>query len=100
MNKKYRGVDAPTDVLAFSMQEGSFPEIESGLLGDVVISVDRAKIQAEEIGHSMDNELTILLVHGLLHLLGYDHMEQKDAIIMREKEKNIIDNLFTPKTRG
>lgn len=72
------------------MQEGNFLKIDSGILGDIVISVDRAKIQAQELGHSLDRELIILLIHGLLHLLGYDHIEQKDALVMQEKEKKIL----------
>ena len=91
LNRQYRGIDSPTDVLAFSMQEGSFTEINSMLLGDVVISVDSAMRQAEEIDHPLNNELTILLIHGLLHLLGYDHMKQEEEILMKEKEEKIFN---------
>lgn len=73
LNKKWRGQNKPTDVLSFSAQEGmSMPGLEN-ILGDVVISVDRAKAQAEEFGHLLEEELVILFVHGLMHLKGYDH---------------------------
>ncbi|MGA1871085.1 MAG: rRNA maturation RNase YbeY [bacterium] len=91
LNKNYRGIDAPTDVLAFAMQEGSFAEINHGLLGDVVISVDTAERQATEQGHTVERELTILLIHGLLHLVGYDHIEASDAQSMRREEKRILN---------
>ena len=90
LNKRYRGVDSPTDVLAFAMQEGSYAEINPGLLGDVVISVDTAERQAKELGHALERELAILLIHGLLHLVGYDHIEPSDAKLMRSKEEKIL----------
>jgi probable rRNA maturation factor len=93
LNNKYRGIDKPTDVLSFSLQEGAFktPEVESDeLLGDIIISVETAQRQADTLNHSMERELTVLLIHGLLHLSGYGHEEDKDYKFMREKESEIL----------
>ncbi len=93
MNTKYRGIDKPTDVLSFSLQEGDVksPEVESDkLLGDIIISAETAQRQADTLNHSMERELTVLLIHGLLHLTGYDHEEDKDYKIMREKESEML----------
>ena len=93
MNTKYRGIDKPTDVLSFSLQEGTVksPEVESDkLLGDIIISAETAQRQADTLNHSMERELTVLLIHGLLHLTGYDHEEDKDYKIMREKESEML----------
>ena len=93
LNNKYRGIDKPTDVLSFSLQEGPVktPEAESDkLLGDIIISVETAQRQADNLNHSMEKELTVLLIHGLLHLTGYAHEEDKDYKIMREKEAEML----------
>jgi probable rRNA maturation factor len=93
LNNKYRGIDKPTDVLSFSLQEGAVksPEVEGDkLLGDIIISVETAQRQADTLNHSREKELTVLLIHGLLHLIGYDHEEDKDYKIMREKESEIL----------
>ena len=90
LNKQYRGIDRPTDVVAFSMQEGEWAEIQPQILGDVVISVDTASRQAQEMGNDLNQELTILLVHGILHLAGYDHMQKEDAQKMRAMERTIL----------
>ena len=93
LNNKYRGIDKPTDVLSFSLWEGSVktPELESDkLLGDIIISVETAQRQAKNLNHSMEKELTVLLIHGLLHLTGYAHEKDKDYKIMREKESEIL----------
>ena len=93
LNNKYRGIDKPTDVLSFSLQEGAVksPEIESDkLLGDIIISAETAQRQAYILNHSIEKELTVLLIHGLLHLTGYDHEKDKDYKIMREKESEIL----------
>jgi len=93
LNNRYRGIDKPTDVLSFSLQEGAVksPEIESNkLLGDIIISVEIAQKQADNLNHSIEKELTVLLIHGLLHLTGYDHEEDKDYKIMREKESKML----------
>lgn len=90
LNREYRGVDRPTDVLSFSQQEGGFPSVAPDLLGDVVISVDAAKKQAGEQGHSLEEELFILLAHGILHLLGYDHeTSRKDRAFTEKKIKEL-----------
>ena len=93
LNNKYRGIDKPTDVLSFSLQAGAvkYPEVESNkLLGDIIISVETAQRQADNLKHSIEKELTVLLIHGLLHLTGYDHEKDKDYKIMREKEIEIL----------
>lgn len=82
LNSEYRGVEGPTDVLSFSQHEGEddfAPGGEENLLGDVVISVETAERQARERGAELDEELDVLLAHGLLHLLGYDHAEPEEA---------------------
>ena len=73
LNREYRGIDRPTDVLAFAMGEGEGAAVQPHVLGDVVISVPTARRQAEAHGRSVSAELTFLLAHGLLHLVGYDH---------------------------
>ena len=96
LNHKYRGIDKSTDVLSFSLQEGSvkMPGSESDkLLGDIIISLETAQRQADNLNHSMEKELTVLLIHGLLHLTGYDHEKDKDYKIMQEKEGKILENL-------
>jgi len=91
LNRRYRGEDAPTDVLSFCLTENAegfvLPPDETTRLGDVVISLPTARRQAEAAGHSVEHEVEILLVHGVLHLLGYDHVEEKDARRMRASEK-------------
>lgn len=98
LNHRYRGVDSPTDVLSFAMMEGE--PVESGeaepILGDVVISLQAVERQAGEYGHSFLREAAYLTVHGVLHLLGYDHMEEDNKRIMRQKEKEIIAGLDFP----
>ena len=86
LNAAYRGKDRPTDVLAFAMREGKRAAGDEGTLGDVVISLDTAQRQAESRGHSVDEEVTTLLLHGVLHLLGYDH-ERSPAAARRMKKK-------------
>lgn len=106
LNKKYRGIDKPTDVLAFppsplrllSGQAVPFPRRGEGdplrLLGDIVISLEKSHTQAEERGHSPEQEFKILLTHGILHLLGYDHeISRSEAQRMKRKEKIILSKL-------
>jgi len=92
LNRRFRGVDAPTDVLAFGTGTEehfvSAPECPP-YLGDVVISYQRALAQAEELGHTVAEELKLLVIHGILHLLGYDHQEEDAARKMREREERI-----------
>jgi len=93
LNNKYRGINRTTDVLSFCFKEEdySFPEVgENKILGDVIISVETAQKQADELKHSVEREITALLIHGLLHLLGYDHIEDKDYKVMHEKEEEIL----------
>ena len=73
LNREYRHKDRPTNVLSFAMREGDFNEISPGLLGDVVISVDTAAAEAEKAGISLGQHMTWLLIHGILHLFGFDH---------------------------
>jgi len=73
LNRDHRGKDRPTDVLAFAMREGEHGELAGDLLGDVVVSIDTARRQANERGHTTSAEIRFLLAHGLLHLVGYDH---------------------------
>lgn len=96
LNKKYREIDLPTDVLSFSFQEEKtdFPVIEQNImLGDIIISVETAQRQANLLHHSLEQEITFLLIHGLLHLLGYDHIKEEEAKIMQEKERELM-NIF------
>ena len=98
MNREYRGVDRPTDVITFALQdemselESMYEEIEQEL-GDIFISVDTAKRQAEEYKHSLSREMAFLFVHGLLHLLGYDHMNEEDEKVMFKLQDEIMEIL-------
>ena len=96
LNKKFRGVDRATDVLSFAFRESDEPEIigaEVEILGDVIISLERAKVQAEEFGHSFLREIIFLEVHGLLHLLGYDHMQDDERQEMETEQRFIMEKL-------
>lgn len=92
MNLEYRGKDSATDVLSFPMYEPdeAIDDEEEILLGDIIISLERAKEQAEEYGHSLEREVMYLLVHGLLHLSGYDHMEAAEKNVMRQREEHLL----------
>jgi probable rRNA maturation factor len=90
LNRRYRGIDRPTDVLAFSMLEGEAPPISSQMLGDVVISVETAKKWAKRQGHPLELEVTILLIHGILHLLGYHHEDSKEAARLVERKTQAV----------
>ena len=99
-NKEYRGIDKATDVLSFPMFEKE--EIEDiqkngndipDILGDIIISIEQVKKQAIEYQHSFERELAYMLVHGFYHLMGYDHIEEKDKIEMRPKEEYILNEL-------
>ena len=95
INRDYLGRDKSTNVISFSMQEGEGAGIQPGLLGDVVISADTAARDAAEAGLPFMNELYFLLLHGILHLLGYDHERgsEADARLMEEKERDIFSLL-------
>lgn len=104
LNKQYRGIDAPTDVLSFECDgldydgimgvdyilEDGEDEDESFCLGDIVVAVDVAQRQTVEFGTDFAEEIELLVVHGLLHLCGYDHIEPEDAEVMRPREKEIL----------
>ncbi|AEP01951.1 rRNA maturation RNase YbeY [Weizmannia coagulans] len=97
INRDYRGKDQPTDVISFALEEMGEGEIEitgaeiPRVLGDIIISVPRAREQAEEYGHSFERELGFLAVHGFLHLLGYDHMTKEDETEMFGRQNEILD---------
>ena len=92
INKEYRGIDRPTDVISFALEDNKdFIEYEFRVLGDIYISLDKVYEQSESYGHSFLRELSFLTIHGLLHLLGYDHMEKEDEEVMFKKQDEILD---------
>ena len=108
MNMEFRQIDRPTDVLSFPMvdyeEAGDFdfleeadeyfhPESGELMLGDIVISKEKVIAQAEEYGHSIEREYAFLIAHSMLHLFGYDHMEEEERIEMEAKQKDILENL-------
>ncbi len=109
INQQFRGFDKPTDVLSFPAIEyeiaGDFSDLEedSGenfnpetgelILGDIVISVDKAEVQAEEYGHSITREIAFLTAHSMFHLMGYDHMTDEEREELEEKQKEVLDRL-------
>lgn len=111
LNQEFRGLDVPTDVLSFPMVDYEIPgdfshldspeaknmyfNLETGelLLGDIVISLERAREQAQEYGHSLERELAFLAAHSMLHLMGYDHMEDAERECMEEKQERILQGL-------
>lgn len=90
LNRQFRNIDTPTDVLAFAMREDGDESMNPHLLGDVIISVPTAQRQAHAQNHSLDVEVANLTVHGVLHLLGYDHQISADATIMFEKQESVL----------
>lgn len=104
LNRDYRGIDRPTDVLSFAMndtlddeleivyelEEGEEMENIPEVLGDIIISVSRAKLQSEEYGHSLEREIGFLFVHGFLHLLGYDHQDKASEDEMMGKQEAVL----------
>ncbi len=94
INKEYRGVDRPTDVISFALEDEPDIKLDHRILGDIYISIDKAREQANEYGHSLKRELCFLTVHGVLHLLGYDHMKsKKDEEVMFGKQDKILNDL-------
>ena len=91
INKEYRNIDKETDVISFP-----FEDIPHSPLGSIVISIQKAKEEAKRLNHSVEDEITLLFIHALLHLLGFDH--EKDRGEMREKEKELIDKYNLPKS--
>lgn len=110
-NKQYRDIDKETDVLSFPMfekeeldkmikshtieewRQNTENEALQEILGDIIISIARVEEQAKEYGHSFERELAYMLVHGFYHLRGYDHMEEAEKKVMREKEENVLSQL-------
>ncbi len=91
INKEYRGINRPTDVISFALEEGENPTFEFGrVLGDIYISVDKIHSQAKDYGHSEKREMAFLTIHGLLHILGYDHIKKEDEIVMFKKQEEIL----------
>mgnify|MGYP003290799117 CR=1 FL=1 len=98
INAEHRNIDKPTDVLSFPMFErNEIPslkekndELIETMLGDIIVSVEKVREQAEEYGHSFKRELAYLVTHGMLHLLGYDHMIEEEKIVMRKREEEIL----------
>ncbi len=90
LNRLYRGIDTPTDVLAFAMGEGEFASIHPELLGDIIISVERAATQAARAGHSLGEEVCLLAVHGTLHLLGYEDETTSGRALMRRLARKYL----------
>ena len=93
INKEYRGIDRPTDVITFALEDNkqiNMPEVR--VLGDIYISYDKVISQAKEYNHSIKREICFLAVHGLLHLLGYDHMKKDDEIKMFSLQKELLED--------
>ena len=93
LNKEYRNVDRETDVISFALEDDIDIKLDHRILGDIYISVDKAKAQALEYGHSFKREISFLTVHGMLHLLGYDHMNEKDEKIMFDLQDEILESV-------
>lgn len=102
LNKMHRNVDAPTDVLSFPMgEDGKYdidPATNAKILGDIVISMEKAVGQADRFGHTLQREVGYLTAHSMLHLLGYDHEEPLEKVHMREKEELVMTQLGLPST--
>ena len=99
INKEYRGIDKATDVLSFPMfekeeLEKQIANIENEIIiGDIVISIEKVKEQAIEFGHSFEREIAYMVVHGFFHLMGYDHIEEQEKNVMRQKEETVLKKL-------
>ena len=91
LNKEYRNVDRETDVISFALEDNEEVKDTYRVLGDIYISLDKARSQAIEYGHSFKREICFLAVHGFLHLLGYDHMKEEDEKIMFGKQEEILN---------
>jgi probable rRNA maturation factor len=95
LNKEYRNIDRETDVITFALEDEDTLIVgdKKRVLGDIYISIDKVKVQASEYGHSEKREICFLVVHGILHLLGYDHMNTSDEKVMFSKQDKILDEL-------
>ena len=94
LNKNYRGIDRETDVITFALEDEDslvMPDELERNLGDIYISIDKARSQAEEFGHGLLRELSFLAVHGFYHLLGYDHMTEEDEKVMFKKQEEVLE---------
>lgn len=92
INREYRNIDKPTDVISFALLDNDYENPKDVMmLGDIYISIDKVFSQAKEYNHSITREIAFLSVHGLLHLLGYDHMNKKDEKIMFKKQEMILN---------
>lgn len=104
LNREYRNIDRPTDVLSFALNESTDEELDilyevedelelagiGNMLGDIIISTERAQLQADEYGHSIEREIGFLFVHGFLHLLGYDHQDEESERVMMDKQEAVL----------
>lgn len=91
LNRGYRGIDRPTDVISFALEDDkTFNSKDYRILGDIYISIDKVREQSENYGHSFERELFFLAIHGLLHLLGYDHMTKEDEEVMFKKQEEVL----------
>lgn len=93
LNKEYRGIDRETDVISFALEDDQTFNLEIRILGDIYISIEKAKSQSEEYGHSLLRELCFLAVHGMLHLLGYDHIKKEEEEVMFKLQEDILDEM-------
>lgn len=93
LNREYRHIDRETDVITFALEDDKTFNPESRILGDVYISIDKAKAQAIEYGHSLEREMCFLAVHGFLHLNGYDHMVEEDEKVMFGLQEEILNEM-------
>ncbi len=116
LNRQCRGIDRETDVLSFPNldfeHEGEFqvedsrkadyfdPDSGELILGDIMISVDQAKLQAKEYGHSLRREFAFLVAHSMFHLCGYDHMEEQEAAVMEKKQSEVLERLGIKRTEN
>ncbi len=99
LNREYRGVDQPTDVLAFPLEPEEHRDGEPAL-GDIVISIERARDQARQFKHPLRREVALLAVHGLLHLLGYEDETEAGASAMWSKQKELLDKILATEAKG
>jgi len=93
INKEYRNIDRETDVITFALEDSLDVVLEKRMLGDIYISIDKARSQATDYHHSLIRELSFLAVHGFYHLLGYDHMNKEDEEIMFTKQEELLNEL-------
>lgn len=107
LNREYRGIDRPTDVLSFALNESTDEELDilyevedeselagiGDMLGDIIISTERAQLQADDYGHSWEREVGFLFVHGFLHLIGYDHQDEESERIMMSKQEAVLSKI-------